>query len=147
MPLWFLQASFMDFSNQTEIDGEQVASFFTVVIVTMFIQFAVYYTLEALYYTCFTCSSKRATPGKMALGLTVVGMHGQRISFWQSLGRHIARYLSALILCIGFLIQPFTKRRQALHDLIAETLVLHSVEVIVPQPFAYANNAGEVDNR
>ena len=44
--------------------------------------------------------------------------------FARATGRHFAKYLSALILGIGFLMAAFTDRKQGLHDMIADTLVL-----------------------
>ncbi len=42
----------------------------------------------------------------------------------RAVGRHLATLLSSAIFFIGYLIQPFTRKRQALHDIIASTLVL-----------------------
>ena len=47
-----------------------------------------------------------------------------QMSFGRATGRHFAKYISALLLGIGFIIAAFTAKKQALHDLIAETLVL-----------------------
>ena len=44
--------------------------------------------------------------------------------FWQALGRSLAKILSALTLFIGYIMAAFTKRKQALHDKIASTLVV-----------------------
>ncbi len=66
-----------------------------------------------------------ATPGKRAFGLQVLGADfGDRISFARASGRFAARYLSLLLLLIGYLMQPFTRRKQALHDLLAATVVI-----------------------
>jgi uncharacterized RDD family membrane protein YckC len=48
----------------------------------------------------------------------------ERISFLRATGRWAARYLSFLLLLVGYLMQPFTARKQALHDLIAGTVVV-----------------------
>jgi uncharacterized RDD family membrane protein YckC len=77
-----------------------------------------------LYEAAFTSSARQATPGKMALNLVVTDLAENRISFGRATGRHFGKYLSSLTLLIGYLIQPFTERRQALHDLLAGTLVL-----------------------
>ncbi len=76
-----------------------------------------------LYEALMTSSAKQATVGKIALGLRVTDLHGNRISFARASGRHFSKYVSQLILLIGFLIQPFTPKRQALHDIMAGTLV------------------------
>ena len=56
--------------------------------------------------------------------LRVVGLSGERISFGRATVRYFGRYISLLILLIGYLIQPFTANKQALHDLMAGTLVV-----------------------
>jgi uncharacterized RDD family membrane protein YckC len=58
------------------------------------------------------------------MGIYVTGLDGQRISFLRATGRYLAKFLSALILFIGFIMAAFTARKQALHDMIAGTLVL-----------------------
>jgi uncharacterized RDD family membrane protein YckC len=39
-------------------------------------------------------------------------------------GRYFAKFISALILGIGFLMVAFTERKRGLHDMIAGTLVV-----------------------
>jgi uncharacterized RDD family membrane protein YckC len=76
-----------------------------------------------LYFAILESSVWQATLGKRALGVVVTDLSGDRISFGRATGRHFAHYLSAIFL-IGFLVQPFTAKRQALHDKIAGTLVV-----------------------
>jgi len=77
-----------------------------------------------LYFALMESSSKQATLGKLALGIHVTDLDGRRIGFGRATGRYFAKILSALILGIGFLMAAFTERKQGLHDLIAQTLVL-----------------------
>jgi uncharacterized RDD family membrane protein YckC len=77
-----------------------------------------------LYHGLMTSSAKQATLGKMAVGIIITDMQGRRLSFARATGRHFAKYLSGLTLLIGYLIQPVTEKRQALHDLLASTLVV-----------------------
>jgi uncharacterized RDD family membrane protein YckC len=65
--------------------------------------------------------------GKMALGLKVTDLEGRRISFARATGRHFAKLLSGFILMIGFIMAGFTQRKQALHDMIAGTLVVRTM--------------------
>jgi uncharacterized RDD family membrane protein YckC len=60
----------------------------------------------------------------MLMGIFVTDLNGKRISYRRSLGRSLGRVLSAIICFIGFLVALFTARSQALHDLLADTLVL-----------------------
>ena len=56
--------------------------------------------------------------------MIVTDRQGNRISFGRATGRFFSRYISILSLLIGYLIQPFTRKRQALHDKIAGMLVV-----------------------
>jgi uncharacterized RDD family membrane protein YckC len=80
--------------------------------------------MDWLYYAALESSSWQATVGKHALGIAVTDVAGNRISFGRATGRHFARFVSVITLGIGYLIQPFTARRQALHDVIAGTVVV-----------------------
>ena len=44
--------------------------------------------------------------------------------FARATGRHFAKYLSSMILFIGYIMAGFTERKQALHDIIASTVVV-----------------------
>ncbi len=76
-------------------------------------------------YSAFTESSSwRATIGKRALGLQVVTAEGDRIGFGQATVRHFMKFLSLFFLTIGFMMAGWTKRRQALHDIPTDCLVI-----------------------
>ena len=77
-----------------------------------------------LYYSLMESSAKQATLGKMALGIVVTDMDGRRITFARATGRYFGKILSGLILGIGFLMAAFTEKKQALHDILASTLVV-----------------------
>lgn len=76
------------------------------------------------YYAGMESSSYQATVGKIALGIQVTDLNGNRISFGRALGRNLAEILSALILLIGYIMVAFTPKKQGLHDMIAGTLVV-----------------------
>ena len=76
-----------------------------------------------LYEAFLESSSYQATLGKMIFGMKVTDLYGNRISFARATGRHFAKIISGMILCIGFMIAGFTERKQALHAMIAGTLV------------------------
>jgi uncharacterized RDD family membrane protein YckC len=78
-----------------------------------------------LYEALMESSSYQATLGKMALGMKVTDLYGNRISFGRATGRHFAKILSS-ILGIGYIMVGFTERKQGLHDLLAGTLVLRT---------------------
>ena len=77
-----------------------------------------------LYTSLLESGPKQATLGKMALGILVVDEGGGRISFGRATGRHFAKYISAFVLGIGYLMAGWTAQKQALHDLIARSLVV-----------------------
>ena len=81
--------------------------------------------LTWLYFAVCESSPWQATVGKLALGIRVTDMQGKRISFPRALGRYAAKYLSAIIMGIGFLMIAWTQRKQGLHDLVGGTLVLN----------------------
>jgi uncharacterized RDD family membrane protein YckC len=78
-----------------------------------------------IYHAWMESSSYEATFGKMALGLTVTDMEGRKISFARASGRFFAKIITGLIpLGIGYIMAGFTEKKQALHDMIANCLVL-----------------------
>jgi uncharacterized RDD family membrane protein YckC len=81
-----------------------------------------------LYEALMTSSVHGATLGKRAVGLRIVRADGTQLSF----GRATARYfLKAMItpmvpFAIGYLLAAFTSGKRALHDFMADTLVIKS---------------------
>ena len=76
-----------------------------------------------LYEALMESSSRQATLGKMIFQMKVTDLSGNRISFARATGRYFAKWLSGLTLFIGYIIAGFTERKQALHDMVAGTLV------------------------
>lgn len=77
-----------------------------------------------LYSSLLESSSWQGTVGKRLIGIKVTDLAGRRISFGKSSLRTVCKLLSAITLCIGFLMASFTRRKQALHDLITGCLVV-----------------------
>ena len=77
-----------------------------------------------LYHALLESSERQATLGKMAMSIYVTDLGGQRISLGTATVRHFCKILSALLLMIGFIMAGFTAKKQALHDLLANTLVV-----------------------
>ncbi|HEU4608426.1 MAG TPA: RDD family protein [Chitinophagaceae bacterium] len=78
-----------------------------------------------LYFALQESSVSGATPGKRALGIRVADEQGNRISFGRATARHFSKWISAIILFVGYLMMIWDDRNQALHDKIAGTSVLH----------------------
>jgi uncharacterized RDD family membrane protein YckC/Tfp pilus assembly major pilin PilA len=77
------------------------------------------------YYAGFHSSPLQATPGKLALRIKVTGLQGERIGVLRAIVRYFSTWLSAIILGLGYLLAATTAKRQALHDMIAATLVVN----------------------
>jgi uncharacterized RDD family membrane protein YckC len=97
-----------------------VAIMLPAIFLTSLLSFAAQWLYEAL----MTSSSKQATVGKMACGLRVTDLRGQRLTFARATGRYFAKIISGMTLLIGYIMAGFTERKQALHDFIAGTYVL-----------------------
>lgn len=82
-----------------------------------------------LYFAIFESSKLQATPGKLMLGMKVTDVDGGAIGFGRATGRYFGKFVSSLILFIGFMMAGWTQRRQALHDMMAGTLVMNTAEV------------------
>jgi len=96
------------------IGGEEMAG----------IAYLAWLLVSFLYWPVMESTPRRATVGKMLLGLVVADVDGGKLSFVRSLLRNLAKIISAIPLYIGFLLAAFTARKQALHDLITKAVVL-----------------------
>jgi uncharacterized RDD family membrane protein YckC len=94
--------------------------------VALIVGYAFGFVVSWVYEASMESSSRQATLGKMALRLKVIDLQGNRVSFARASGRHFAKIISGMILLIGYVMAAFTHRNQALHDMIAGTLVRHS---------------------
>jgi uncharacterized RDD family membrane protein YckC len=91
-----------------------------ILIVTLVLQLV----FSWLYSALLVSSSWQATLGKRLFGLQVTDVRGRRVSFSRATARHAARMLVLPTLFCGFLMMVLTERRQALHDVMAGTLVV-----------------------
>jgi uncharacterized RDD family membrane protein YckC/Tfp pilus assembly protein PilE len=80
--------------------------------------------LPWLYYAICESSDQQATLGKRALDIQVTSLEGQTISFGRATGRFFGRIVSAITFSVGYAMAGFTQKRQALHDIMADTLVV-----------------------
>lgn len=77
-----------------------------------------------LYKPVFESSVMQATPGKALMGLQVEMLDGSALKLPQAFGRYFLSFVSGLFLCLGYLIQPFTAKKQTFHDLVIQTVVV-----------------------
>lgn len=98
------------------------------ILATAFDQFFVLLAIVLVwqYYALQESGVAQGTLGKKIVGLKVTDMKGKRISFGRATGRHFAKIISSITLMIGYMMAGFTEKKQALHDMIADTLVVRS---------------------
>lgn len=78
-----------------------------------------------LYFALMESSERQATLGKTLVGIKVGDINGARLSFANATGRYFAKILSALMLCIGFMMAGWDPKKQGLHDKLADTYVYY----------------------
>ena len=143
-PFGYDAYSMMQAAKEGELPNLQTLNYILVALVN-----AVIYIV---YFAYMESSEKQASFGKQALNLVVTDLNGERISFQKGVIRALAKQmytvltaigrfttsdttsalasnggvlgvLGSLLMLIGFCMQPFTAKKQALHDIIAGTLV------------------------
>ena len=77
-----------------------------------------------LYFSLQEASVNQGTLGKRAFKIRVTDNDGNRISFIKASLRYFAKFISYIILGIGFLMMLRDAEHQTLHDKIARTLVI-----------------------
>jgi uncharacterized RDD family membrane protein YckC len=82
------------------------------------------FVLSWLYFTIMESSKLQATLGKKICNLVVTDTSGNRITFLRANGRFWSKFISGAIFCIGYIMAAFTEKHQALHDMVAGTLVV-----------------------
>jgi len=95
---------------------------------------AVFAALTWAYFALMESSPLSATVGKLALGLYVTDSRGDPITFARASARYWLKIVSTLILMLGWFMAAFTPQKQALHDVIAGTLVLRRVSATSSRP-------------
>lgn len=82
------------------------------------------YLLWYVYFAFLESSSWQASLGKRVVGLYVTDVKGNRITFARAAGRAFGKMVTDMTFFIGYIMAGFTDKRQALHDIIADCLVL-----------------------
>ncbi len=119
-----LEAMSANSDGSSEAEIAQVLEAISVVLPAFFVIIVLSIIISWLYNALMESSSTQATLGKMAVGIHVTDTNGRRISFLRATGRYFAKGFLSSILLIGYIMAFFTNRKQALHDLMAGTLVL-----------------------
>ncbi|MBN2290030.1 MAG: RDD family protein [Candidatus Glassbacteria bacterium] len=85
---------------------------------------SVFVLVNWIYFTLLESSPRQATIGKIAMGIFVTDEYGGRLSVSRALARTLSKVISTMFCWLGYLLALFTGRSQALHDLLASSLVL-----------------------
>lgn len=85
--------------------------------------------VPALYNAGFQCRGAMATPGKRLAGIRLCRPDGRALGFWRIVARHFALLAFVVVTCgIGLLVSAlmvaFTERRQGLHDMVCDAVVV-----------------------
>jgi len=77
-----------------------------------------------LYYAIMESSKLQGTLGKMAVDIKVTDIEGNQISFARATGRYFGKIISNMTLYVGYIMAGLTVRKQALHDIMSDCLVV-----------------------
>jgi serine/threonine protein kinase/uncharacterized RDD family membrane protein YckC len=113
-PFAFFQGYYPSYPARHNDDALMIAAIVTMVLM---------WIATWLYSSAMESSSKQGILGKIAMGIAVVGPTGERITFLRATLRYLCKTMLAL--CgAGYIAAAFTEKRQALHDMIAGTVVI-----------------------
>jgi uncharacterized RDD family membrane protein YckC len=113
--------------------------------------FTFYIVLSISYFTYFHGINGR-TPGKMLLGLQVLSVDGNPVSFGIAFLRSVG-YLVSAIFYIGFIWVAFDHKKQGWHDKIAATVVIirpgesQTASLTIPEPQTASDAAQRLERR
>ncbi|MEK5063321.1 RDD family protein [Cytobacillus sp. FSL R5-0596] len=108
---------------ETEMSDDEAIAFIGTYFGVLGVTFLFNLIVAVAYFAGMHASPWQGTVGKKLLGLKVTDLNGDHISFWRAVGRYFAMAITGIFI-IGFIIAAFTEKKQALHDLIAGTVVL-----------------------
>ena len=111
-----------DFSDPESIDPAAIVG----ALAAMFgVAWFVKTVVSILYHSLMEASKFQGSIGKMALGIIVTDMDGGKLDLTKALIRNVCKFVSDFTMFIGYIIAGFTAKKQALHDIIAGTLVVN----------------------
>ncbi|MDH5834263.1 RDD family protein [Luteimonas kalidii] len=95
----------------------------------LLVSYGIGFVIPLFYFAWMHSSSSQASLGKLAVGIKVTRGSGERISFARALGRYAAYFLTVVFsFGLGALVSGLTvglgQRKQALHDMMCDTLVV-----------------------
>jgi len=132
-PETFFQEQLLPNENQKTVQEcvTEIISTTTKIQITVIILSIILSIVTGWLYYAFCESYKwQGTVGKLIFKLKVMNNNFQRISFLKASCRYFAKFPSLLTLGIGYLLPIFTEKKQALHDLVTNCVVVQNN----PQP-------------
>lgn len=102
-----------------------ILSAITVFFARIIFFFPVAFFIHFFYKPIFESSNARATPGKYLAEISVVRSNGDKLSLKDAYIRYFSSWISGATLGLGYLLALFTKKRQALHDILADSVVVN----------------------
>ncbi len=98
-------------------------------VAVMLLVYPIMFAVPSAYFGWMQSSSLQASLGKMAIGIKVVRGDGTRVSFWRAFLRSLFYVVFGTVTCgLGILVSglmaALTERKQALHDMVCDTLVV-----------------------
>lgn len=90
------------------------------------------YGVQVFYFILCTYHAG-TTPGKRVMNLRVVSaVEEEKLSFFNILYREtVGRFLSGLVLCIGYILIGIDKEKRGLHDMLCDTRVIYGRRIKV----------------
>lgn len=84
------------------------------------------FIVMALYNAAMEASPYQGSFGKIAMGIKVTDLEGERLTFSKALLRNVSKTISWIVFCIGYIMIVFDEHKQGLHDKIADTYVVRT---------------------
>ncbi|HCS78252.1 TPA: hypothetical protein DIV55_00745 [Patescibacteria group bacterium] len=96
--------------------------------VSLFLIFNIYYVVTNYFYAVFFISATGATPGKLLLGIRVVSKTTNKPPslFTAIMRESVGKFISGILLELGYLWMFKNAHKQTLHDLLTNTVVVYA---------------------
>lgn len=142
VPIWLfvLMGYFAEhnynFDDYTNVSFQHFNNEFSAAMISLLIFVVVVFSLinviaDWLYYALMESSKKQATLGKMIMAIKVTDLSGNKVTFGKATGRYFGKILSGMLLGIGYIMAGFTEKKQALHDILSNCLVVDSISFTI----------------
>ncbi len=105
-------------------EGPEIIAIVGVIMSFVFVIVIISLIVGWLYYALLESSKYQGTLGKVAVGIKVTDTVGNKITFARATGRYFGKIISSMTIYIGFIMAGFTVKKQALHDIMSDCLVI-----------------------